>query len=405
MPPWESRPLRVAIVRQRYRADGGGERFVDAAVEALASSGIAVTLISRSWNGRVRHRPDRVDHIRCNPLWLTRLGRERGFARKVGELLAGQSHDLVQSHERIPGCDIYRAGDGLHRSWLAERRRVLGPLARWWQHLSPFHRNQLAVERDLFLHPGLRAVICNSDMVRQEIIEAFGLPPDRLHLVYNGVDTQRFHPDLRCHRQALRARLGIGDDVPLLLFVGSGFVRKGLAQALEALRRTESAHLAVVGNDKRSAHFRRMASSFGIAKRVHFVGTQADVAPWYGASDGLLLPTLYDPFPNVVMEAMAAGLGVITSTRCGGAELVDAGVEGHVCDAIDIAALAGAIRQFEDPATAVRYGEAARRRIEPYTVEAMAHRLVALYQGLTRQGVTNPQQAQATMSARRLPTP
>lgn len=391
--------MRVAIVRQRYRADGGGERFVDAATEALAAAGIGVTLISRSWNGGARHQRDNVDHVFADPSWLTRVGRERGFSRAVRKLIAGQPYDLVQSHERIPGCDIYRAGDGLHRSWLNERIRVLGPMSRWWQRFSPFHRYQMAVERDLFLHPALRAVICNSDMVRREIIEAFGLPPDRLHLVYNGVDTQRFHPGLRSHRQALRARAGIGDDIPLLLFVGSGFVRKGLGQALEALRMTGSAHLAVVGEDKRSAHFRRMASSLGISGRVHFIGVKTDVAPWYGASDGLLLPTLYDPFPNVVMEAMSAGLGVITSTRCGGAELVDEGVEGHVCGATDTVALAGAITQFENRATALRYGEAARRRIEPYTVEAMAHRLVTLYQSLTPRGVTSPQHAQAIVGS------
>lgn len=380
-------PLKLALIRQRYRPDGGAERILDHAITALAASGVEATLVSRNWRTTDRPETPRIVRLRCDPWWITRIGREESFAREAMRAIDRHRPDLVQTHERIPGCDIYRAGDGLHRSWLAERRKSAGMFGRVWFSLSPFHRYRLEVERRLFLHPSLRAVICNSDMVRQEIQSAFGLPPERLHVIYNGIDRQRFHPGLRAHRERIRRKLAVPDSVPMLVFVGSGFDRKGLKPALHALSRCNRAHLAVVGRDKNEARYVRLAAQLGLGARVHFIGVQEDAGPWYGACEGLLLPTLYDPFPNVVLEAMSSGLGIITSDRCGGAELLQEGVEGFVCNALDTEGLARAIRAFEDPGNAKRIGAAAERKVAPYSIENMTERLLSLYKSLLDQPV------------------
>jgi len=383
-------PLKLALVRQRYRPDGGAERILDHAITALAAKGVQVTLISRNWRATDGTEMPRIVRLRCDPGWITRIGREENFAREAMRAIDQQRPDLVQTHERIPGCDIYRAGDGLHCSWLAERRKSAGIFGRLWLSLSPFHHYRLEMERRLFLHPALRAVICNSDMVRQEILRAFGLPPERLHVIYNGVDRQRFHPGLRAHRGQIRRQLAVPDSAPMLVLVGSGFDRKGLKPALHALSRCHRAHLTVVGRDKNQQRYARLAAQLGLGARVHFVGVQQDVGPWYGACDGLLLPTLYDPFPNVVLEAMSSGLGVITSDRCGGAELLRDGVEGFVCNAMDIDGLARAIRALEDPGNATRIGAAAERKVAPYSIENMTERLLSLYSTLLDQPVITP---------------
>ncbi len=383
-------PIRIALVRQRYRPDGGGERILDHAISALAAEGTEITLISRNWRSADGSRPPQVDHLKCDPWWITRIGREESFARAAMKAVVRQRPDLIQTHERIPGCDIYRAGDGLHCSWLAERRKTSGALGRLWLSLSPFHRYRRKTERRLFLHPALRAVICNSEMVRNEILSEFHLPPEKLHVIYNGVDPARFHPGLRAHRGRIRRQLAIPDTVPMLAFVGSGFDRKGLKPALHALSECHHAHLAVVGRDKDEAHFVRLATRLGLRGRVHFVGMQEDVGPWYGASDGLLLPTLYDPFPNVVLEAMACGLGVITSDRCGGAELLREGIEGFVCDTQDFAGMTRAIRTLERPDNSRRIGAAAARRVAPYSIEAMTAQLLSLYRTLLDRPVIAP---------------
>jgi len=140
----------------------------------------------------------------------------------------------VQSHERIPCAEVYRAGDGVHATWLEQRARVLPGWRAWAMRNNPYHRYLLHTERALFESPGLRAVICNANMVRDDILSRFAIDEARIEVIYNGVDTCRFHPRLRHRRNALRVTLGLPGAPPLLLFVGSGFERKGLAAAVAA---------------------------------------------------------------------------------------------------------------------------------------------------------------------------
>jgi UDP-glucose:(heptosyl)LPS alpha-1,3-glucosyltransferase len=372
--PSRAAPVRVALVRQKYRVDGGGERFVSAFLALLQEQGHEVTLITRRWEG------DSLPVLRCDPPHVGRVLRDWGFACSALRQVRQHRFDLVQSHERIPGCQVYRAGDGVHREWLRQRQRVLSGPARWWLHVSPYHRYVQRAEKALFEHPHLRLVICNSRMVMREILDDFSIDTDKLRLVYNGVDATKFHPQLRAQRPAVRTELGIPDAATVFAFVGSGFERKGLQRAVEALAEVPEAHLVVVGKDKALDHFRRRVQRRGLEARVHFVGVRNDVGPYYGAADALLLPTLYDPFPNVVLEAMAAGLPVITSTKCGGAELLQEGISGYVCDALDHDALVRAMRRLSDPPHAERLGAEARRAVEPLTFAAMYERLIDIYQ-------------------------
>jgi len=115
---------RLALVRARFDAQGGAERFVQSALGALQGRGVDVTLVTRRWP-----RGD-TPAIVVNPFHVGSLWRDAGFARAACAALAERHFDLVQSHERIPCCDIYRAGDGVHASWLEARARVQRPMAR-----------------------------------------------------------------------------------------------------------------------------------------------------------------------------------------------------------------------------------------------------------------------------------
>ncbi|MHB1233689.1 MAG: glycosyltransferase family 4 protein [Burkholderiales bacterium] len=372
-------PLKLALIRQRYTPFGGAERFVARAMQALQAQGAAVTIVTRRWDAAKAG-----DALICNPFYLGSLWRDWGFARGVCRMLARQNFDLVQSHERIACCDIYRAGDGVHREWLTQRARVLNPIQRLGVMLSPYHRYVLAAERRLFASPQLKAVICNSRMVKEEIQRHFGVPEERLHVIYSGVDLEAFHPRLKeTHRQSIRTQLGLPGDATLFLFVGSGFERKGLAALLHALaEQPSSAQLAVIGHDRRARDYRHLAAQLGVAKRVHFLGPRADVKPYYGAADALVLPTLYDPFPNAALEALACGLPVITSAKSGAAELIRDGENGFVCDALDRRALVQALRALlEGRAESMR--GAARATVAALSLEAMAAQLGTLYRTLS----------------------
>jgi UDP-glucose:(heptosyl)LPS alpha-1,3-glucosyltransferase len=367
----------VALVRSRFDAFGGAERFVQSAIAALSAQGASLTLVTRRWPG------NDGTAIILDPFFVGSLWRDRGFARAVCAELSRRRFDLVQSHERIACCDVYRAGDGVHAEWLAQRSRIQSPLAWLATTLSPHHRYLLAAERELFTSPRLKAVICNSEMVRGEISARFATPADRLVLIRNAVDGRHFHPGLREEfGTAVREQVGIPRDATVFAFVGSGFERKGAGPFLHALaRRREPAWAIIAGKDKRAAAYGRLSVHLGVAGRVRFVGGVSDVRPFLAAADAFVLPTLYDPFPNAALEAMAAGLPVVTSTRCGAAEVVREGESGFVRDALDIGGLAGCLDRL-DPATARRMGEAARAAVEPLTPEAMGREYLALYERL-----------------------
>jgi len=375
--------MKIALVRQRYNPYGGAERFVERAMAALAAQDVELTLIARSWSQDSATGAQRR-LLRCDPFFIGRVWRDWGFARAVCVEVKSQRFDLVQSHERIGCCDVYRAGDGVHRQWLANRRRAAGFWERAALALNPYQWYTLAAERRLFESPGLRAVICNSNMVKEEVRRHFGLAESKLHLIYSGVDLDAFHPRLRAlWRKRKRDELGITDAAMVYLFVGSGFRRKGLPQLLRALGAARDAHLVVVGADKELARMQREAAGRGSSGRVHYTGGQEDVKPWYGMADCFVLPTLYDPFPNVALEAMACGLPLITSAQCGAAELVESGVEGYICrDPLDVVELARCMSLAAAPGQAQRMGAAARRKVEPYDLEGMARQLTRLYADL-----------------------
>jgi UDP-glucose:(heptosyl)LPS alpha-1,3-glucosyltransferase len=374
-------PLRIAVVRQKYNPFGGAERFIERALAALsATDTVELTIIARRWT----ERPG-VRFLRCDPPARTSLARDKSFAGAVTALLADPQHrfDIVQSHERIPGLMLYRAGDGVHATWLEQRARALPAWRRLVIAANPYHRYMLATERAMFTHAALERAICNSAMVRDDIAARFGVPAGKLTVIHNGVDLERHHPRNRERRGEMRAALGIDADAPLFLYAGSGFERKGVAPLLRAFARVPAtAHLLLAGEDKHLARYRASAAAQGIAGRVHFLGGRDDLPALYGAADAFVLPTLYDPMPNVAIEALACGLPVVTSNQCGAREFIREGENGFLVDALDEAALAAALNRLAEPGRAAAMGAAARASVVHLAPEAMAGQLLALYRAL-----------------------
>jgi UDP-glucose:(heptosyl)LPS alpha-1,3-glucosyltransferase len=372
--------MRLAVIRQRYTPFGGAERFLENALQALIERNVAVTLYTREWRAPSPHgiEPRIVDPFHIGGLW-----RDASFARAVCRSLAHDEAALVQSHERLACCDLFRAGDGVHAAWLDERLRHLSWLRGLGIRINPHHRYRLAAERRMFASPRLRAVICNSQMVKADIGARFAVPGERMHVIYNAVDTHTFTPELRAHRARVRSRHRIPARAIVYLHVGSGFERKGVAAAIDALAELPApAHLIIVGKDKHLARYAERARRSGLSGRVTLAGPQADPRPYYGAADAFVLPTLYDPCPNAALEAMACALPIVTSTRSGAAELALAHDAGLVCEPGDIGKLAAHMHALQDPALRARMGSNGRNAMLPLTSAAMTAQLVKLYADL-----------------------
>jgi UDP-glucose:(heptosyl)LPS alpha-1,3-glucosyltransferase len=372
--------MKVALVRAKYNPFGGAERFLNDAVAAMQGSDVSFTLFTREWPAQAAAS---LQHRIVNPRYFTSLDRESGFSHAVRDALRKEKFDLVQSYERLPDCDIYHAVDGVHAEWLRQRERVSSGAKRLGMAINPRHRYVLKAERAMYLSPRFKAAICISDMVKQDILRHFEVDANKLHVVYSGIDADKFSPQNRAAlRDETRRKLTIPLDAPVAVFVGSGFERKGLRAFLEALARPASGDVfgIVVGKDKKLAAYQTLAKQLGVDARVRFTGGVADTRPYYAASDVFVLPTLYEPFGLVFLEAMAAGLPVVASTGAGAAELVQTGVNGAVTDALDTAAIAEAIRHCVTN-TAVM-SAAARATAQQFTAQAMSKQYADIYHRL-----------------------
>jgi len=311
--------MRIALIGRRFDPGGGGtERDLIITAEILARAGHEVSIYANEVRAQTPQWP--VQHIagpsisRALELWW--------FAHRAGAVACRKGAEIVLSFARIIAADVLRSGGAAHSSYLRAARRWRSRAAAEAMRLSPYHCVQVAIERRGFAFQHLKKAIAVSDLVRTDLIETFALEPSKVMTLYNGVDLERFRPPTdRAVCARVRRELEIPEDAPTAVFVGNGFARKGLRFLIEAWPALDAnAHLLVAGADRAIAGYRRLARRLGVAGRVHFLGPQGRVDQIFAAADGLALPSLFEPFGNVIMEAMASGLPVLCSTACGAAE-------------------------------------------------------------------------------------
>jgi UDP-glucose:(heptosyl)LPS alpha-1,3-glucosyltransferase len=360
--------MRLGLICRPFSFHGGVETATAGLLAALRHAGHDVELIStRGQPGIPGLVVRRAATIRHPPLL-----RLLSFAVAARALAARHGYDLVQSHERTLGQDIYRAGEGCHRGYLeAMGRRLAG--------LNPYHRLVLALERRIFCLRAARHVVAISRQGKEEIERRYGTDPSRVTLIYNGVDLERFHPDNRDrHRRRTREVLRIPDDAWTVLFVGSGFKRKGLGPLLEAFSRLADAGSRLVVTGKGDVpSYQSLAARLGLGERVIWTGPRAEVECLYAAADAVALPALYEPFGNVHLEALASGLPVLSSARAGGSEIVRR-ENGWVVAEAAAGPIAEGLTALRDAPTG-GWATAARASVERFTHAAQAEAFTALY--------------------------
>jgi UDP-glucose:(heptosyl)LPS alpha-1,3-glucosyltransferase len=375
--------VRIALIRQRYAAGGGAERYVAQLLDRLSAAGHEVHLFAHRWTDvppgvRVHRVP-----VVSAPAFLRVLS----FAWAAHRMTRRGAFDLVHSFDRTLCPDLYRAGDGCHRAWLERRRAVEGNPLRLLDGVNPMHRSLLFLERRLF-QGGCRCVIANSRMVQEEIQRYYGTPGARIRVLYTGVDLSRFRQARSPGGRAeTRRALGIATEAPVVLFTGSGFERKGLRFLLEAvgrLRPISELRLWVLGKGN-VGRARLQAERLGIADRVHFAGVVTDPERWMAAADLFVLPTIYDPFSNACLEAMACGVPVITTRANGAAEIMEEWRTGAIiADPRDVAGLADRMAELLDPVRREERSAAARACAEGFPAEEHLKQMLATYEDMLR---------------------
>jgi len=372
--------MQVAILRQRVTGWGGAETTLAHLARGLAAAGHRVTVYgaSRALAAQPALGPG-IGYVPV-PVWGGKAGRLLSYALNTRRLLRQAPPQVVFSLERTLHQQVYRAGDGCHREWLARRAPFLSPGARVAEGLRPLHRVMLFLEKRLFADPGLRRVIANSRQVKAEISRHYGVDPERIRVIYNGLDRHRFQPLEDTALKALRQRLGAPPAAGLVLFVGSGFKRKGLTYLIEAFGslKDRQSVLWVVGKGD-AAPYRRLAERLGCTGRVKFWGPQEEVASFYQAATVLALPTLYDPCSNVVLESLACGTPVVTTAANGAAEFLAPGLSGEIlAQPDDVAGLAQALAAYLEQGPDPERRRAAQEAVAHLSWEATVAQTLAV---------------------------
>lgn len=372
--------MKLAIVCRPFVFHGGLENATAGLIGELVRQGHEVHLFSTVGQPDI---PGMTVH-RLRVIALPSLARVLSFALAAKAAVSRAHFDVVQSHERTLLQDVYRAGEGCHRAYLEVKAKHLNPLGRAGLGANPYHRALLSLERKIFSPTGTKQIVAISRLGKAEIQRLYGLPDARVRVIYNGVDQERFSPANRERDQAgMRAALGIPQSAWVILFVGSGFERKGLGPLVEgfALVRDRESRLVVVGKGD-VGPYRALAARLGVAERIVWAGAQPDVERYYAAADAVALPALYEPFGNVHLEALASGLPVLASSRAGGSEVVSHGKNGWiVADPEDPRAIREGLEALREAGTGWR--DVARAAALPFTFEAQARFFTDLFRTLT----------------------
>ena len=337
-----AKALTIAFVRRGYSSTGGAEAYLKRLARGIIDAGHKVQLTTTNeW-------PD--DQWPFGPVTHLRAESAVGFANELEQIRPQLDCDILFSLERVWSCDIYRAGDGVHRAWLARRRKFELPLKQFARALNRKHRELLHLEESLFASRKARRVIVASQMVKNEIVDIYGYPAERIDLIHNGIPLAEFQFDSELRERA-REALNLKPDQIALLFAGSGWERKGLLFAIQAMALCKNRRMRlIVAGRGNTALYKPTRLRFWREDPVRFLGEVPDLMRIYAAADIFVLPTIYDPFSNACLEALACGLPVITTRSNGFSEIIEDKVHGSVVDhAGDLVGLREAIRFWSDP--------------------------------------------------------
>ena len=220
------------------------------------------------------------------------------------EVCIPKKNQFYFSLERVTCPDIYRAGDGVHKVFLEVEKK---------SKFNPLHLVYLYIEKRMFTNA--KKIIANSKMVKHQIIDTYNIDENKIKVIYNGIPLKEL-----VDFSDIKKEFNIKNE-KILLYVGSGFKRKGVKEVIEIASKLNNYKLFIVGKEKKIDEYKNYAKNFGVD--AIFTGPRSDVDKFYSMADIFLFPTHYEPFSNVVLEAMNFKCVVFTTKQNGASEILD----------------------------------------------------------------------------------
>ncbi|SIO59172.1 Glycosyltransferase involved in cell wall bisynthesis [Singulisphaera sp. GP187] len=368
--PWPVRPVPITLVITDLDV-GGAERALVALATGLDRGRWQPSVIALGAEGALVE-PLRAAGVETECLDVDRR-RPIPAVRRLARALGARSPWLVQSFLFHANIASRFAATLVGSPWVVGGIRVAEHQKRW-------HLNLERWTSALSL-----GSVCVSQGVFEHLRDVGRADPARLAVIPNGIDPRPYDSAIACSRESL----GVPADARLMLSVGRLDVQKGLSFLLDAAERVIAAqpnwHLVIVGDGpERDPLHQRAAASRILADRVHWLGRRNDVPALLKAADFLVLASLWEGMPNVVLEAMAARRAVVATAVEGSRELVIPGQTGWLVPAGDSDQLGQALLDAgTDPDRLRRYGEAGRTRVETaYSTQRVVQAYERLWGGI-----------------------
>lgn len=315
----------IALLKSHFKNQGGLEKYTDRLAREFARRGLEVSILTSnpapiSENPSIRFIPFSI------PKWPSFI-RMDAFDKKCEAWIKKHKPDIVFGLDRNRHQTHIRAGNGVHRAFLDSRMNTEGIPKKVLCSINPHHRKILILEKCAFESQGLKKLFTNSYIVKSQILHYYRTDPKKISVMHNGVEWQEMEHDFSIweeKKKEMAHKWKLDPEAFHFLFVGSGFLRKGLEKLLYALSELpdQNFHLSVLGKDNKVKVFEHLSEKLNLAKKVRFFGTQKNARSFYQLADVLAIPSFYDPFANVTVEALAMGLFVVSSRTNGGSEVL-----------------------------------------------------------------------------------
>jgi UDP-glucose:(heptosyl)LPS alpha-1,3-glucosyltransferase len=379
------RQLRFATAIPDFsEKKGGAERYLVDLCTRMVDHGFEVHIYAEHWD----EEKSKIYYHRVKPIPFPKSLQLLSFAVKATEAIRKGNYDITLGVGNTLEADILQPHGGVHWAWFWRSLRAYNNPILWTikflgRVVSPKQWISGWIEDTPYKRKHYSKVIAISDMVKQDMMRWYGVPEERMTVVYNGVDIERFHPRNRRYREEIRKRYGIENEF-LILFVSNNFRMKGLSYLIKALAKIKKEDfspfkLLVLGRDRQGPYL-RLAKKMGVSEEVVFAGSTNEPEKYYGAADILVHPTFYDACSMIVLEAMASGLPVITTASNGASGVISHGKEGWIVQELrNVDQLVTAINFLLNKE--VRYSASCegKRKAETHSANANLERMMGIF--------------------------
>lgn len=367
--------MKIALIIYKYLpTKGGGEGYLANFANQLVERGHEVHIYASKWESN----NNEIHYHTIPSIRFPKFLKDISFVINSRREIAKHDFDIVHVVGRALGMNVFNPHCGVEKAWLKQNFLSINcPGSRALKQIVSFFSLRqnfiLWLDRKQYTSKGVSRIIAISDMIKNDIIKYHKIEPQKIDVVYNGVDLKKFKPDNKnIYRKVMRERLSLGEEF-VILYISNNFRLKGLITLIKSMGELSKAgkvyKVLIIGRGN-DAPYRKLAKKLGCLENLIFLGHVGEIEKYYAASDIYVHPTFYDSCSLVVTESLASGLPVITTVFDGASGIMEDGRDGFVMrDPRDHRALAEKISCFFNDEFRQKASIAAREKAEQYPAD------------------------------------